>query len=57
MGTSLARPLDRVYPGGGTDAIIVALAERLEETDIGTLDRTHFTVVRPRHVEAFNLHP
>jgi uncharacterized protein len=44
-------------PLGGTDATIVALAERLEETDIATLDRRHFTVVRPRHVEAFKLHP
>lgn len=31
-------------PLGGTDASIVALAERLDEVAIATLDRRHFTV-------------
>ena len=44
-------------PLGGTDASIVALAERLDEVDIATLDRRHFTVVRPEHVEHFTLLP
>ena len=44
-------------PLGGTDASIIALAERLGEKDIATLDRRHFTVVRPAHVERFTLLP
>ena len=42
---------------GGTDASLVALAERLGVTTIGTLNRRHFTVVRPRHVNTFELPP
>lgn len=42
---------------GGTDASVVALAERLGITAIATFDRRHFTVVRPAHVEAFDLLP
>lgn len=42
-------------PLGGTDAGLVAIAERLRVPRIATVDRTHFTVVRPRHVEAFDL--
>jgi predicted nucleic acid-binding protein len=44
-------------PLGGTDAGVVAVAERLGVTTIATLDRRHFTVVRPRHCEAFELLP
>jgi hypothetical protein len=40
-------------PLGGTDASLVALAERLGATQVATLDHRHFRVVRPRHVEAF----
>jgi uncharacterized protein len=42
---------------GGTDASLVAIAERLNITTIATLDRRDFTVVRPRHVDAFTLLP
>lgn len=42
---------------GGTDASMVALAERLGEPTLATLDRRHFAIVRPRHVEAFDLLP
>jgi len=42
---------------GFVDAAVVAIAERLGEPKIATLDRRHFTVVRPRHVEAFELLP
>ncbi len=42
---------------GGTDACVVALAERLGIIKIATLDRRHFSVVRPRHVDAFRLIP
>jgi predicted nucleic acid-binding protein len=40
-------------PLGATDASVIALAERLGIGTIATLDRRHFTVVRPRHVGAF----
>jgi predicted nucleic acid-binding protein len=39
------------------DASLIAVAERLRLTTIATLDRRDFTVVRPRHVEAFELIP
>ncbi len=53
----LARMADLVntyesLPLGTTDASVVAVAERLGLTDVATLDRPHFTVVRPRHVDA-----
>jgi predicted nucleic acid-binding protein len=44
-------PLDLV------DASVVAIAERLEQDTIATLDRRHFSVVRPAHVDAFTLVP
>lgn len=45
------------FPLGGTDASIVALAERLG-TDVGiTLDRRHFGAVQPRHCAAFRILP
>lgn len=40
---------------GATDASVVAVAERLDIDTVATFDRRHFTVVRPRHVEAFTL--
>lgn len=45
------------FPLGGTDASIVALAERLDIEAIVTLDDRHFRAVRPRHREAFRLFP
>lgn len=42
---------------GYVDAIIVSMAERMHETRIATVDRRHFSMVRPRHVEAFELLP
>lgn len=42
---------------GGTDASLVALAERHHERRIATLNRRHFGVVRPAHVDAFTLLP
>jgi predicted nucleic acid-binding protein len=44
-------------PLGTTDASVLALAERLKLTEIATLDRRHFTVVRPNHVNALTLLP
>lgn len=42
---------------GGTDASLIALAERLAVHRIVTLDRRHFGAVRPRHCAAFELLP
>ena len=36
---------------------VAAIAERLGLTEIATLDHRHFTVIRPRHVQAFTLLP
>ena len=44
-------------PLGMVDASVVAVAERLEQDTIATLDRRHFSVVRPSHVPAFTLVP
>lgn len=42
---------------GFVDASVIALAERLNIGQIATIDRRHFTVVRPRHVESLRLLP
>jgi hypothetical protein len=42
---------------GAVDASVVAVAERLGATEVATLDRRHFTVVRPRHTAVFTLLP
>ena len=47
----------RDLPLGTVDASVIALAERLGHDVIATLDRRHFTVVRPKHVRAFEILP
>jgi len=42
---------------GTVDASVIAAAERLGVTEIATVDRRHFGVVRPAHVSAFTLAP
>jgi predicted nucleic acid-binding protein len=52
--------LQRAYADlaiGVVDASIVALAERLQEDKIATLDRRHFGTIRPKHVPALILLP
>jgi uncharacterized protein len=44
-------------PLGTTDASVIALAERLKLAEVATLDRRHFRVVRPNHVNALTLLP
>lgn len=44
-------------PLGAVDASVVAIAERLEATTLLSIDRRHFSVVRPRHTTAFELLP
>jgi len=57
--TRVAR-LIRTYadlPLGVVDASVVAVAERLEVGRIATLDHRHFSIVRPAHLERFELVP
>ena len=42
---------------GYVDAAVLAVTERLGERKLATLDHRHFTVMRPRHVEALELLP
>ncbi len=42
---------------GFVDAAVLAIVERLRETKLATLDRRHFSVMRPRHVDALELLP
>ncbi len=42
---------------GGTDVSLIAVAERLGAERIATLDRRHFSVVRPNHIAGFDLTP
>ncbi len=42
---------------GFEDASIVAVAERIGVTRIYTLDRRHFTMIRPAHLDRFELLP
>jgi hypothetical protein len=44
-------------PLGTTDASVIAVDERLGVREVATLDRRHFTAVRPSHVDAFTLLP
>ncbi|MFC0865038.1 type II toxin-antitoxin system VapC family toxin [Sphaerimonospora cavernae] len=44
-------------PLGAVDASVIAVAERLGATEVATIDRRHFTVVRPRHTSALILLP
>lgn len=44
-------------PLGGTDASVIAVAERLDQSRIATLDRRHFTIVKPANGQAFELVP
>jgi hypothetical protein len=47
----------RILPLGTTDGTVIAVCERLGLTEVASLDRRHFTVVRPRHVKALMLLP
>jgi predicted nucleic acid-binding protein len=57
--TRMAELVDQYadFPLGGTDASVIALAERLGAPVVVTLDRRHFAAVAPRHCETFELVP
>jgi predicted nucleic acid-binding protein len=62
MLADIARAADLVekyadLPLGTADACVIALAERLGVTRVATLDKRHFSVVKPRHIPAFTLLP
>jgi uncharacterized protein len=42
---------------GFVDAAVVAIVERLNERKLATLDRRHFTTIRPKHTDAIELLP
>lgn len=42
---------------GFVDAAVFAVVERVGEAKLATLDRRHFSVLRPRHVPALRLLP
>jgi predicted nucleic acid-binding protein len=42
---------------GFVDAAVFALVERLGESKLATLDRRHFSLLRPRHRDAIELLP
>jgi predicted nucleic acid-binding protein len=44
-------------PLGTADAFVIAVAERLGVREIATIDRRHFQIVRPSHIDAFTLLP
>jgi predicted nucleic acid-binding protein len=47
----------RDLPLGTVDASVVAAGERLGITELATVDRRHFSVVRPNHTGGFTLLP
>ncbi|HEU0073478.1 MAG TPA: PIN domain-containing protein [Dehalococcoidia bacterium] len=62
----IAEDYDRIFeiaeryddtPVGFVDAAVLAVVERLGEPKLATLDRRHFGLLRPRHVEALRLLP
>ncbi|MFD8564021.1 type II toxin-antitoxin system VapC family toxin [Streptosporangium canum] len=60
--TELNRAADLVeqysdLPLGTADAFAIAVAEKFHAVNIATIDRRHFSIVRPTHVPAFNLLP
>lgn len=44
-------------PLGTTDAIVMAMAEARNDPRVATLDRRHFTIVRPVGFAAFDIAP
>jgi hypothetical protein len=49
--------MDRYGSVGFVDAAILAIVERWDEPKLATLDRRHFAMMRPRHVDVLELLP
>jgi predicted nucleic acid-binding protein len=45
------------FPLGTADASVIAVAERLGITKVATIDREHFSAVKPAHCDTFELLP
>ena len=45
------------FPLGGSDASVIAVAERFGVTTVATLDIRHFAAVQPSHAPSFTLVP
>ena len=45
------------FPLGGTNASVIALAERVGASIVVTLEHRHFAAVKPNHRDAFQLLP
>lgn len=45
------------FPLGAADASVVVAAEQYGTASVATLDRRHFLVIKPTHVESFDLQP
>jgi predicted nucleic acid-binding protein len=45
------------FPLGGTDASVIAMAERLDTPVVISLDQRHFRAVAPRHCDSLRLLP
>ncbi|MHB8289423.1 MAG: PIN domain-containing protein [Acidimicrobiales bacterium] len=57
VGTAGLAEIYADLPLGMVDAAVVAVNERLGAIRIATLDRRHFSVVRPSHAGSFELLP
>jgi uncharacterized protein len=44
-------------PLGSVDASVIAAAERRGIAAVATLDRRHFSIVRPKHTDTFQMLP
>lgn len=53
----IVQVLDEYAEIGLVDASVVATCERLGQTKLATLDRRHFSLVRPHHCQALTLLP
>ena len=55
----IGEPCDRYAEAdiGLVDAAVMAIVERLDEPKLATLDRRHFSLIRPRHRESLTLLP
>lgn len=45
------------WPLGVADTAVVVAAEKLKVIDVATVDRNHFSMIRPSHASYFRLHP
>lgn len=54
---STIRVLKDIHDLDFVDALIVAIAERLNITRLLTLDRRDFQIIRPKHCNSFELLP